>query len=167
MLFLKWNKNLNNKDRRQGGTIGWVFWLDFVSGHDLMVHGIKPQVRLYNDSTKPSSGFSLSLSLWKLRIRKKINKYKYIWRKWYTPVKKYLPLDMGSLLPVLSLWVQQLCVFVCVCVCISCVTGWAGRVSWVCCLVPDVPIMDRLKFCPLLHPQGPHIIIHSVSLQVE
>ena len=32
-----------------GGSVSWVLTLDFSSGHDLMVGGIKPHVRLHAD----------------------------------------------------------------------------------------------------------------------
>ena len=45
-----------------GGSVGSAS--DFGSGHDLMVCGFKPHVRLYADSTEPAwDSLSLSLSL--------------------------------------------------------------------------------------------------------
>ena len=49
------------------GTPGWLSWLsiqalDFGSGHDLMVRGIEPHVRIWADSAEPAWD-SLSPSL--------------------------------------------------------------------------------------------------------
>ena len=120
------------------------FRVQFGSGHDRTVLEIKSQVRLYNDSLKPWSGFFFSLSPNKYINRKQ---QVHTQKKNVYSFRKYWPRRHGVIFTVLWLWVQQVSVFVFM----SGVTGWAslqdyGLVLW------DVPTVDRhspVPFCIL------------------